>query len=92
MDFSVSLYPMDNRLYMQRPQSSVSWTTFTDVFEVPFWIVLSGVMVVLVFSFYFVGKLVKDLEKVPRAIRCSLMKEQMHIGLAHLTDDGAGRW
>ena len=69
MDFSISLYLMDNRLYMQKPQNSVSWTTFSDVFEVPFWTVLTVVMIILVLSFSFVGKFVNSLEKVSKDTR-----------------------
>jgi hypothetical protein len=49
---------MDNRLFMQKPRNSISLTTFTDVFETTFWIVLSIVLVGLLISFNFVGRFV----------------------------------
>ena len=42
---------------------------FSDVFEVPFWTVLTVVMIILVLSFSFVGKFVNSLEKVSKATR-----------------------
>ena len=43
---------------MQKPRSSVSLTTFNDVFEVSFWIVLLCVLLILALSFYLIGRFI----------------------------------
>ena len=63
-DLSVSLYLMDNRLYMKRPRNTVSLTTFTDVFEIPFWIVLVVVLIGLFAAFCCFGRFVRNFEKI----------------------------
>ena len=55
---------MDNRLYMKKPKNLVSLTTFTDVFEIPFWIVLVLILVGLFVAFGCVGKFVRNFEKI----------------------------
>ena len=61
---SVSLYLMDNRLYMKRPRNNVSLTTFTNVFEIPFWIVLVVVLIGLFAAFCCFGRFVRNFEKI----------------------------
>jgi hypothetical protein len=41
---------------MKKPRSSVSLTTFNDVFEVSFWIVLLCVLLILALGFYLIGQ------------------------------------
>ena len=52
VDFSNSLFEMDNRFFMQIPGKSVSWTTFSDVFEIYFWVVLFFAAVILTLAIY----------------------------------------
>jgi hypothetical protein len=60
VDFSASLFIMDNRLFMQIPGKSVSWTTFTDVFEKFFWLVIAIMVLVLSISLYLESRWTND--------------------------------
>ncbi len=64
VDFSVSLFKMDNRFFMKIPGRSVSWTTFTDVFEKHFWLVIVGMIIILSLAFYIESSCIKDGIKV----------------------------
>jgi hypothetical protein len=55
---------MDNRFFMKIPGRSVSWTTFTDVFEKYFWLVLAGMVIILSLAFYMESSCIKDGIKV----------------------------
>ena len=54
MDFSTSLFAMDNRLFMQIPDKALSWTTFIDVYEKFFWVVVVVLAVVLTVAIYLI--------------------------------------
>ena len=59
VDFTTGLYRSSNYLYMKNPRRSVSWTTFTDVFDNFFMVLLAieffALAIVFFVIFYFVN-------------------------------------
>ena len=55
MDFSSApLYLQTVKLYLKVPERSISWTTFTDVFDFAFWSLLLGIAFMLI-AFYYIN-------------------------------------
>ena len=55
---------MDNKFFMKLPGRSVSWFTFSDVFEKHFWLVLVFMIFVLSLAFYLGSSLAQNEEKI----------------------------
>ena len=64
VDFSTALFTMDNRLYLKIPETTVSWSTFPDVYDARFWLLLLITVVVLVTALYFGSILAKDAARI----------------------------
>ena len=55
LDFTVPLFTDYYYLFMTKPKKSISLTTFTDVFNVEFWIAIAafaGILSVVVYLFF----------------------------------------
>jgi hypothetical protein len=52
VDFSTPLYSDKYHLFMVKPKESVSWTTFTDVFDKTFWVASLLTFIGLTFVLY----------------------------------------
>ena len=59
VEFTVGLIFSSCRLYMQKPGRSVSYTTFTDVFDPTFWGIFAATILGLCMIFYFIMYFVK---------------------------------
>ena len=57
VDFTVPLYKDVYKFFMLKPNQSVSWTTFSDIFKPEFWIAIAvigtGLIACIFIIFYF---------------------------------------
>ncbi len=56
IDFSLGIYPQYAQLFMQLPKQAASWTTYIDVFNGAFWILLIVSIVIAALMFHCVFK------------------------------------
>lgn len=79
---------MDNRLYLKIPDKTVSWTTFSDVYDYKFWIVLLITLIVLVFAFYTGSRLANEMDTVGLGASVATVYLSL-LGLALPSQNGA---
>ena len=41
LDFSIPIFSSKYHLFMTKPKESISWTTYSNVFSVQFWMVIT---------------------------------------------------
>ena len=76
VEFTTSLFSDEYRLYMTKPRNSISWTTYTNVFNSQYWIAVAATMFLLtpILNIVFKYEKVKIKQILWRTTDCSFSR------------------